>query len=222
LTFDPTTAFNEEFDKLLAEHPDEEWMVSGRSSKANPVGEDEGWWRKNGPVMVQRWIDWEQSTPWQIWIAPDGQPGIEIELNVMIDNVQPVKMFVDRVYATAPDNQRPIVLDIKSGSRTPIGDMQLGLYRVGLELQYPGVDIVGGCYWMARTGKVTDMIGLGSYTRQLFAEYMRRLRVAKQMGIYLPNVNSMCKSCKVGRFCAANNGRDSHADPDAILMGGYR
>lgn len=217
--FNAESAFLESFETQLAEHPPEEWVVTGRPSKVNPHGEDAGWWRAEGPKMVQRWMEWCETSPWEIWIAPDGQPGIELEINVLIDGYQPIKMFVDCVFATGENNTRPVVLDIKTGVRIPDNTLQLGLYKVGLELQYPGVKIAGGCYWMGRTGLATGVYAL-PYTAKLYAEYFRQLRVARQTGVFMPKPSSLCKSCKVGRFCAVNNGADAHADPDFQLMGG--
>lgn len=217
--FDAEAAFNTAFDQQLQEHEGADWITTGRPTKANPRGEDAEWWRAEGPKMVQRWIDWRAQTPWEIWIAPDGQPGIELEINVMVDSYQPVKMLIDTVFATGPNNSRPVVLDVKSGSRVPDNTLQLGLYKVGLELFYPGVTIAGGCYWMARTGQSTPVVTL-PYTQKLYAEYMRRLRVAKQTGVFLPNPSNLCKSCKVGQFCAINSGALAQADPDYRFMGG--
>lgn len=219
MTFDVEAAFLQPFEGQLAEHPADEWMVSGRASKAHPHGEDAGWWRTEGPRMVQRWIDWRQMTPWEIWIAPDGRPGIELELNVKVDHYQPVKMFIDCVFATGPNNTRPVVLDVKTGARAPDNHLQLGLYKVGLELFYPEIRVAGGCYWMARTGLATDVVTL-PYTAKLYSEYMRQLRVARQVGVFLPNPSNMCKSCKVGQYCAINNGSKAQADPDSVLLGG--
>lgn len=219
--FDAEAAFHEAFQDELNAYPDDaNWLTSGRPSKAHPVGEDEDWWRAQGPGMVQRWIDWRKESPWEIWIAPDGQPGIELELNVLIDKTQEVKMFIDCVFATAPNNQRPMPVDVKSGSRVPDSHTQLGLYKVGLELAYPGVHVSGGCYWMARSGTTTPVITLDEYTPRLFAEWFRQVRVAKQMGVFLPNPSNLCRSCKVGEHCAVNNGKNRQADPDFQLMGG--
>jgi hypothetical protein len=218
--FDAEAAFTQAFQKQLDEYPDADWMISGRATKANPVGEDADWWRANGPIMVQRWMEWDQGSPWEIWIAPDGRPGIELEIMVKVDAYQPIKMFIDRVYATAPNNQRPVILDIKTGTREPDSHGQLGIYKVGVELFYPEVQIAGGCYWMARTGLATSVMTLHQYTPALFSEYMRRLRIARQTGVFIPNPSNMCKGCKVNEHCAIYGGSNAQADPDYRLMGG--
>jgi hypothetical protein len=220
IPFDAEAAFLAEFQKQLEEYPDADWITSGRATKTNPVGEDAEWWKVEGPKMVQRWIDWREMTPWEIWIAPDGRPGIELEITVRVDNYQPIKVVIDTIFATAPDNQRPVILDIKSGSRPPDSHGQLGIYKVATELWYPGVQVAGGCYWLGRTGLATPVITLHQYTPALFSEYMRRLRVARQAGVFLPNPSNMCKACAVNEHCAIYGGANAQADPDSRLMGG--
>lgn len=221
LTFDAEAAFHQAFDQQLAEAPEGAvWQTAGRPSKAWPHGENEAWWRSEGPEMVQRWVSWREVTPWDTWVSPDGALGIELALLVELDR-EPVKLFIDNVFATAPGNLRPVILDKKSGSRTPKGDLQLGLYKVAIEVMWPQIKIAGGCYWMARTGVATPVQSLDMYTPELIGAYMRRVRLARAAGIFIPNVTDMCKSCSVGSFCAVNGGASAHLDPDYALMGGH-
>lgn len=219
LTFDPAAAFRQAFSDQLTDAPDGvSWQVSGRSSVAWPNGEDEAWWLANGPEMVKRWILWREQSPWTTWVAPDGTLGIELGLTVSLDG-EPVKLFIDNVFATAPNNTRPVIVDKKSGSRVPKDLLQLGIYKAAIEQTWPGVKVAGGCFWMARTGQATDIRTLDLFSPKLIGTYMRRLKLARSAGIFLPNVSDMCKGCKVGRFCAVNNGAESHLDPDYALMG---
>lgn len=219
INFDPEAAFLEAFDSQLAEAPEgTEWQAAGRASTAWPNGEDEAWWRANGPAMVQRWVEWREATPWTTWVSPDGSLGIELELTVSMAGV-PVKLFIDNVMATLPNNQRPVVVDKKSGSRKPKGLLQLGIYKVAIEQTWPAIKVAGGCYWMARTGEPTGVENLDLYTPELIGAYMRRLKMARSAGIFLPNVGDFCRGCKVGRYCAINGGSESHLDPDYALMG---
>lgn len=218
LNFDPTKAFNDAMDSELAERPNAEWQISGRASVAHPHGEDEGWWRTKGPEMVQRWIDWRDNTPWDLWISPDGTLGVELEILHPVGG-ELIKMYIDRIFATGPNNTRPVIVDIKTG-RPPESNLQLGLYAAAVESLWPGVKVAGGTYWMARTGETTGVQSLAMYTPRLIGEYMRRLRVARAGGVFLPKVSSFCRTCKVGKFCAANNGSEAYMDPDFELMGG--
>lgn len=218
--FDARLAFTEAFDMQMAEEPpDTAWMTSGRPSKDWPDGETVAWWDIHGPEMVTRWMTWRDATPWDIWVAPDGTPGIELELLVQLDG-EWFKCIIDRVMATAPGNERPIILDIKSGSRTPKNLLQLGGGAAALEAAYPGVRVAGGCFWMARTGEATGVESLRRYTASYVGRLIRQHKMATAAGIYLPNISDMCKSCSVGEFCAANNGSQAHLDPDYALMEG--
>ncbi len=218
LTFDPTLAFNTAFDQELAAHPpNTQWKVAGKPTKANPHGEDADWWRAEGPVMVQRWVDWRARTPWDVWVAPDGTLGIELALTLPI-NGQVVKMFIDRIFATAPNNQRPVILDLKSG-KPPVGLLQLGQYKVAVETAWPTVKIAGGAWWHARTGEMSGVHSLSRFTAGLIGAYSKRVMMIRKAGAFLPNVGSFCSKCDMGRYCAINNGVDSHLDPDHALMG---
>lgn len=211
--------FSKAFKEELGDTPVEEFQVTGRPSKAHPRGEDADWWGQEGPEMVARWIEWRNKTPWDIWIAPDGQPGIELELNVHLGSTL-VKMFLDRMFATDGRNGRPVVVDVKTGARPPDSKLQLGLYKVGIEVFYPGVRVSGGAYWNGRTGELGNIDSLQWATREFYGRLFSRLRTARAGAIYLPNPSNLCRTCKVGRFCAVNNGRDAYADPDFESMGG--
>lgn len=217
---DPAGAFDSAFNERLADVPPwANWIVTGKPSKAYPNGEDEAWWREHGPQMVQRWAEWRAATPWTIWRTPDGQWGIELPFETRIGG-ELFKGFIDRVFATGDDNTRPLVLDIKSGGMPPRSLFQLGVYKAAIETLWPEVRVAGGTYWMARKGEDAGILNLDKFTPKLLAAYAKRVRIGRSGGVFLPRVSNDCKSCKVGRFCAANNGADSHLDPDYSLMKG--
>jgi len=219
--FNPTAAFEQAFNDELADIPEGTFIkASGRPSKAHPHGEDGGWWRDNGPGMVQAWIDWRTNNPgWTTWVSPDGTLGIELELTVTIDG-ELIKLFIDNIMATEGDNSRPVVVDKKSGGMEPYWMFQLGLYKVAVETVWPDVKVAGGAYWMARKGELSGIVSLDSFTPKLVGSYARRVREMRSRGIYLPMVGSGCKSCGVGEYCAANNGARAELDPDYVLLGG--
>lgn len=209
-------AFLKFFDAELSDVDVSELQISGRSSAAYPNKEDLGWWQTNGPAMVERWQRWRARTPWDIWVAPDGTLGIELELTVSFAGER-VKLFIDRVFSTDGKGGRPVPVDIKTGSRTPPGRLQLGIYGTAIEQTWD-VRVAGGCYWMARTGEATPVVTLHEYTPALIGAYVRREKIARERGIYLPRVSEMCKSCGVGAYCAINGGSMAHMDPDYSLM----
>lgn len=221
-SFNPEAAFNEAFTDELSQHPPgTEWTTSGRASKTFPDGEDKDWWMLHGPLMVERWVDWRAKTPWQTWISPDGTLGIELGLALHIDG-EYVKLFIDNIFATDGNNGRLVVVDKKTGSRDPYGLLQLGMYKVAIEQMWPSVRVVGGTYWMGRRGEITGVETLDRFTPQYIGELVRRLKTIRDAGAFLPSVGPLCKTCKVGRYCAINNGRDSHLDPDFNLLKGVK
>lgn len=192
--------------------PANEIRSAGRPTKVNPRGEDELWWLTNGPQMVQRWIDWRQASGWEIWTAPDGRPGIELELMPVFGEV-PVKMIIDRVF-TIPETRVPVVVDLKSGKRTPASDLQLAFYAAGIKAEF-GISIEHGAYWMARTGELTPVQSIARYTVPLLTHWVRQFAFARSSGIYLPNITELCRACGVNRYCYAFGGSKSDRDSDA-------
>lgn len=205
-------AFDEEKDNDLRKTgvDPSQWRAGGRISKAWPNKEDELWWRTNGPGMVTAYKEWRESTPWAIYITPAGLPAIELELHPVIKGV-PVKMFIDRVFITP--NGEPVIVDLKTGSRTPDSDLQLGFYRVGLE-KVLGIQANLGAYWMSRQGGVTPLADLSRYDEHLIGTMLNDFNRAVENEIFLPHLSSSCKTCGVNRACAAFGGAEARAyDP---------
>lgn len=208
-----TTAFLAQFYGERAKFgstPASQIRGAGRPTKANPQGEDELWWLKHGPEMLQRWEEWRDQSGWKIWTTPDGVPAIELELNETYRHQQ-LKVIIDRVFQT--ESGGLVVFDLKTGSRTPQSDLQLGFGASVLKMRYD-VQVVGGTYWMAREGKCEPIEPLSIWSPALTAHYARQLQAARREGIYLPHVTSMCRACGVREFCLAVGGRKSHLDPD--------
>lgn len=216
--FDPASAFADAWqEELDSAGEGAEWRTSGRPTKEWPSGEDAAWWAVNGPLMVQRWIDWRRKTPWDIWVTPDGEFAREIELKLEIGG-QLFKNFVDVVFATDGNNGRVIVTDIKSGARPPQGVLQLGIYKAAIETMWPDVKVAGGTYWDARKGEITGVVNLDWCTPAYVAALAKRVKLARAAGLFVPNVSNLCNSCSVGKYCAINRGSEAHYDPDFALM----
>lgn len=204
-------AFNQAFDAEVAADlaksgvTSDLWRTGGRVSKAWPDKENELWWRANGPDMVTRYRDWRESTNWAIYVTPAGLPAIEIELHPVIGGV-PVKMFIDRVFVT-PEGEL-VIVDLKSGSRTPDSDLQLGFYRVGL-LKVLGIEANLGAYWMARQGGVTPLADLRRFDEHLIGTMLTDFNRALDNDIFLPHLSSSCRTCGVNRACHAFGGADA-------------
>ena len=178
-----------------ADVPETQWRASGRATKEFPDKENGAWWEQQGPEMVQRWIDWRNGTGWNIWTAPNGEPAIELGIEILFGEV-PVKMVIDRVFVTG--NGEMVIVDLKTG-RSVSSDMQLAWYAAGMDLLF-GVRPKYGTYWMAREGMTSPMIDLDLWPTQSMIDVVTMFDKARKEGIFLPNF-STCKMCSVTSEC---------------------
>lgn len=170
--------------------------VAGRSTKANPNKEDAAWWAEQGPQWVDNYISWRKSNKnWKIWKTPQGARAIEIELNPVIADV-PVKMVIDRVFEV---DGELVIVDLKTSARRPTSDLQLGFYKVGLEMML-GVKVNQGNYWMSRDSGTGEMIDLSRYTVDMLEYLVSGFDKARKAGIFLPNLSS-CNFCGLTEHC---------------------
>jgi hypothetical protein len=172
------------------------WKAAGRATKANPNKEDGDWWNINGAKMVDRWIEWRSgANGWQMFEI-NGTPAIEIGITPIWNDV-PVQMHIDRVMVT-PDGEL-VVLDIKTGSRTPSSDLQLAFYAAGME-EVLGVRPKWGAYWMGRDGVVSEMIDLDKYPKEIIIDIVTQFDKARRESIFIPNF-SHCVMCNLKDKC---------------------
>lgn len=170
--------------------------VAGRSTKANPDREDAVWWMNQGSIWVDNYIMWRKNNPdWKIWRTPEGAKAIEIELNPVIADV-PVKMVIDRVFEV---NGQLVIVDLKTSARRPVSDLQLGFYKVGLEMQF-GREVNLGNYWMSREAGTGEMIDLSRYTLSMLEYMVSGFDKARKAGVFLPNLSS-CSFCGLTEHC---------------------
>jgi hypothetical protein len=189
---------NQQFEQYTKTGVDQaEWRASGRATKANPNKEDGVWWAVEGEKMVDSWIQWRSGEhPLTIWEVQPGKPAIELGLTPIWNDI-PVQMHIDRVMVN-PDGEL-IVLDIKTGTRTPSSDLQLAFYAAGME------DILGirpryGAYWMARTGQTSELIDLDYFSKDSIIEMVTKFDQARKAELFIPNL-SHCIMCGVKDQC---------------------
>ena len=170
--------------------------VAGRATKLNPNKEDAAWWNEMGPQWVNNYIAWRKAnTDWKLWRTPQGAKAIELELNPIIADV-PVKMVIDRVFEV---NGELVIVDLKTSARRPTSDLQLGFYKVGLEMML-GVKVNQGNYWMSRDSGTGEMIDLSRYTLDMLEYLVSGFDKARKAGIFLPNLSS-CSYCGLTEHC---------------------
>lgn len=207
-------AFEAEVLGVAEEYPDTAtWSAAGRGkNKAHPQGEDGDWWRTNGPLMVANWVKWRTDSGWKIWTTPDGVPAIELEITVPRSGGTPLRAIIDRVMIN-PQYNEPVILDVKSGARTPESDLQLGVYKYAIFRQY-GIDIRRGTYWLARKGEIMPPFNLARLTPRLIDLWYDRFELAASLGIFIPRPTVRCRACSYREYCTAFGGRKQHMDPD--------
>lgn len=192
-----------------------EWTAYGKT-RDNPTGQDGTYWSSLGPTLVREYAEWRRETKWDLWVAPDGQLGNELELNVLLDGTK-LKIIIDRVMWEPTDRQVVgtdnaettydlVIVDAKTSKANPDSDLQLGLGAVALEVAY-GVRPTKGVYWMARKQALYyPRLDLSRYTVHMVSQMLGQFDRARKDGIYIPNPGSNCFTCSVGQFCAINGG----------------
>jgi hypothetical protein len=178
--------------------------VGGRATKANPNKEDQTFWKSAGPKWVQGYIAWrELNKNWKIWVAPDGNPAIELALTPVVAGV-PVKMIIDRVFDV--DGQL-VICDLKTSQQTPSSTLQLGFYKLGLEQTF-GMEIKWGNYYMARGNSTSEMVDLSGYTYDKMEYLIKQFDMARKTGVFLPNTNNCQFMCGLTEYCQFSTKKD--------------
>lgn len=197
--------FSQLLARALEENPEyqtADWHCAGRRSKEWPDKENEKWWRQNGPLMVQRWVNFKHMTNWNIWLTPQGEPAIELSMLTQIAGI-PVRMFADLVMEV-PGNGLAVV-DKKTGSRVPKYPIQLAIYGEGVAQTFGEEHRPRwGAYWMGRTGELTPAVDLNLYYPQIRPQVEAAKRIIA-LDLWLPNPSDLCGSCSVNQFCSAYN-----------------
>lgn len=212
-----TKVFTAEVEAQTKKFPDlTVWQAAGKK-KARPDGEDYLVWMDQGPVFVQNYIDWREDTGWQIASfygeiaedlrTPNEEKGVELPIDVQLAGWA-LKGSIDRVFIT-PDKGNLIVVDLKTGSRMPENDLQLGTYAVGMELQY-GERPQLGAYFNPRQSKMSQVYNLDGYTVDYMASLGIQLRSAVRSKVFLPHKTNLCNYCPVKKGCATFGGEDAH------------
>ena len=182
------------------------WRSGGRATKANPDKENGVWCIEQGRCMLQKWADWRTgSHGWQLWSDGNGVPAIEIGMSPVLGGVT-VQMHIDRVMVT-PEGEL-IILDLKTGARTPSSDLQLAFYAAGMEKTF-GIRPKYGTYWMAREGMTTPLVDLDFYSMEMIEQMVSDFDKARQAHLFIPNLNH-CKMCDLTTQCKWFNKKEGN------------
>ena len=198
-------AFNDqiaEVEKKSDTNPTD-WRRGGRESKANPNKEDKVWWDANGRKMFFDFINVWQESQMEIWVSPQGVPGVEIEFNSMFGEV-PIKAFADLI-AVLPTGELAVV-DFKTGNYMPDSSMQLGVYACAMEMTF-GIRPTRGFFYSARKAQFEEATGLDRWSIPLMTELFAQFSRGLEAQIFLPNLGMSCGTCGVKDYCYAAGGQ---------------
>ena len=182
-----------------------QWRTAGRPTKAKPNGEDLDFWKEDGLGQLHAYSLWLSTTDWTL-VDFDGEPAVEMPVSCTFGDV-PVRGFIDGIWAT-PEGQL-VIVDYKTGSRTPDSLLQLGLYAASLEqMGYPRPPL--GAFYMTRKHEMTKPESLDRYTVHFWEQMFGLFSKAVEEDIFLPNVGQSCRTCGVRDACAAVGGVDAY------------
>lgn len=181
------------------------WRTAGRPSKANPNGYDLDWWMQSGAEQLEKYSAWLESTDW-IFMEVDGEPMVEFPVETQFGGI-PVKGYVDAVMVNPPGEG--VLIDYKTGSRTPESTIQLGLYAASLErMGLPRPTL--GAFYMTRKGEMTEPVSLDQFTVHFWDGMFSQFKQAVDSDIFIPNVSGHCRTCGVANACYAAGGTDAY------------
>lgn len=186
------------------------WRTAGRKTKDKPNGDDIGFWYAEGFAQVGQYVHWLETSGWRIH-GYGGKPLVETEVTGELGGIT-VKAYLDAVLVR-PDGAL-VVVDYKTGSRTPVGLLQLGTYRA-LLLQTVGIEVNLGAFYMTRKAELTEPERLDRFTPEYLGNVYSRLAQGIDNGVFLPHLGDHCRTCDVASACFARGGTDAYKfDPD--------
>lgn len=186
--------------------PVSKWRVGGRATKANPNREDYQFWLDEGLRQFEAYVAWMEKSGWKIATMPDGKPGIEWEAEVWFGGT-PVRMVVDAIYDV---NGEWVVVDYKTGKRTPEWEMQIALYASALERVY-GRRPKWGAYYMTRKAALSDLSDLSRFGMDWFDYAFSTMNFMVDNDILPAQVGDHCSYCSVAEWCQAVNPKSEKA-----------
>lgn len=196
-------------DQLRSIYVDEYCRSVNEQAEITP---DFTWWFGSGPYdgeqdierrfkigleQLEKLVQYSLDDPdTKIWSTPDGDQAIELEFHVKLGD-QNVKGFIDQIVETP---KGLVCRDIKTGAKP--GDIfQLTVYAEAMKILYD-VDVVGGDYFMGKTGKPTKLIPIRPSDRADVHEQFDWLAGEIVQGNFEPKPEvSKCRMCSVKDSC---------------------
>lgn len=201
-----TNSFNDEIHNLeerstVSRH---DWRTGGRKTKDKPNAEDYSFWVDEGLRQIQVFSQWFDDRLNEGWSVPTfaGNLACEIELNVDFGDVR-IKGYADLIMEL-PSGEL-MVIDHKTGARTPDTFQQLALYAFAMEkLSLPTPSL--GAFFMTRKGELSIPTTFNQTDLDSLTDTIVNVDRAIKAELFPARVTSMCKGCGVANYCVAVNG----------------
>jgi hypothetical protein len=178
------------YDEVMARNPDANPDVTTWRA-ANGGREGVAWWSKNGPLMVERFIEWKRTTGAALDVVDLGvEHRFEVELGGVPTVAIPDCLVID-------EHGQLNILDWKSGRRSPSGSLQLGVYRAAVLAGW-GMDAVWGHYYLTRKAVLLPY-DLTRWTPEHIGELFADFDARERAGEYPPKPGDACRFCPATR-----------------------
>ncbi|WP_246040679.1 RecB family exonuclease [Streptomyces cadmiisoli] len=183
--------------RMLKDEPDTDKWMTGNPRTKGSVDLTRRFTR--GKEQLEQYIKNALAQGWEIWETPDFEPAIELPFRIMVGNIEVVG-YIDQI-REHPDGSLEIV-DIKSGSKIPSWDFQLGVYRLAVLESY-GVEINQGSFLMLKDDRMVGPTNLTRFTRERVTAWFDALNRGVEAQVFMPNVGDHCRICGVWKYCSA-------------------
>lgn len=180
----------------------DKFKVSGRKTKALPLGETIEYWRDElGPWMAEVYYKFDFGSDWQVATDLPPDPGgntLGLEYEINLPDI-PFVGYVDRIDVDRFGNYR--VVDYKTGRKRK--STQLQLYMAALKIL--GVRAVRASYYYSRKAEL-DGPYPAAWSEQTFRDYLTVHQLAIKSELFVPNPGDQCGWCDVRDHCRFASG----------------
>lgn len=197
----PEMAFHVAFDQEIKEAeaicPDRStWLSAGYGSRAQ--GYDH--WLRAGPHYVWQWAVRKQDWKW-----------IELDVSATLPNGRKIKAYIDRVDYD-PYTGKAEIVDMKTASRRPDSDQQLGIYTALFKhwLNVHPQNLlkpleVRASHYMFKDDQFYP-VDVGNWTLDTVDRLVKDWLNGVKAGAFLPKRGDHCKKCSVAEACYLQSG----------------
>ncbi len=183
--------------RLTRDEPDlDKWLTGTPRTRG---GVDVERRHARGIEQVHAYTARALSEPWVIWETPDLEPAIELFFRLDLNGIEVIG-YIDQVREW-PSGLLEIV-DLKSGTKVPAWDFQLGIYSLAMQETY-GVEIGTGRFYMLKNDDYTNPTDLSFFTMERVTKWFDGLNRGIEAKSFLPNVGDHCRICPVWKYCSA-------------------